>query len=628
MQPLDRQKQKQLGLVIAVLGVVYGDLGTSPLYALRECFHGRHAIAPSSFNVLGVLSLVFWSLILIVSIKYLVFVLRADNRGEGGILAILPLALPERKPGERRRGYSALIAVGVFGAALLYGDGIITPAISVLSAVEGIKIAAPAFDRFILPVTVVVLVALFSFQRAGTGRVGITFGPIMLIWFLALAILGVVSIWRQPSVLAAVNPFHALNFFLHHGWSGLVILGAVVLVLTGSEALYADLGHFGKHPIRLAWFAVALPSLLLNYFGQGALLLQDPSAAENPFYRLAPSWALYPLLALATAAAIIASQALISGAFSLTMQAIQLGYAPRMEIDHTSSTQRGQIYLPLVNTALMLLSISLVLGFRSSSNMAAAYGMAVTLTMLITTVLFYFASRNLWGWSQWRAGLLCGVFLVIESAFLSANVLKIASGGWFPLIVALILFSVMSTWKKGRRILSDKMQESALPVRMLLEDLQRHAPHRVRGTAVYMSGHSDGTPVALLHNLKHNKVLHERVVLLTIATQEVPHVDPSQRLGLERYGEGFFRVTGQYGFMEDANVLELMQKCAELGLEFKIQETTFFLSSETIIAKGSPEMAYWRARLFAFLARNAQRATAFFRLPANRVVELGMQIEL
>ena len=620
--------RREWGLALGALGVVYGDIGTSPLYALRECFHGPHAAAPTPENILGVLSLVFWSLVLIVSVKYLGFILRADNRGEGGILALLSLVLPERS---RRGGISGcgwLMAVGVFGAALLYGDGIITPAITVLGAVEGIRYVTPVFEPFILPITVGLLVALFAVQRAGTGGLGYAFGPLMLLWFIALGLLGANALWREPMALAAANPWHAIRFFARHGFQGFIVLGAVVLVITGSEALYADLGHFGRRPIRRAWFIVALPALLLNYFGQGALLLRNPAAADHPFYRMAPPWALYPMVILATVAAIVASQALISGSFSLTMQAIQLGYLPRLEIDHTSSHQRGQIYLPLVNFTLMLLCIGLVLGFKSSNNLAAAYGVAVTLTMMLTTILFFFMSRRVWHWSSFRAGLFCGVALWVEASFLGANLVKIGQGGWFPLLVALAFYSLMSTWHKGRQILGEKLSETALPMKLFLEEMKHHPPHRVHGTAVYMSGRSKGTPIALLHNLKHNKVLHERIILLNITTSEVPHADPEHRVEIEKLKEGVYRVSGQYGFMEDPNVPELLAQCSKLGLVLKLQEVTYFLSSETIIPRGSAKISFWRAKLFAFLSRNAQRATIFFQLPANRVVELGMQIEL
>jgi KUP system potassium uptake protein len=616
----------KFGLMVAALGVVYGDIGTSPLYALRECFHGDHAIAPTRGNVLGVVSLILWSLLIIVSIKYLMFVMRANHKGEGGILTLLSLAFPNRYARTRLR--RILIGLGVFGAALLYGDGIITPAVSVLSAVEGLNVATSFFEPYVIPITVAILVGLFSFQHIGTGQVGSIFGRITFLWFIAIAILGVRGIIQSPEILVAINPVHGFRFFAENGAASFIVLGAVFLAVTGAEALYADMGAFGVGPIRLAWFALVLPALVLNYLGQGGLLLHDPTAARNPFYYLAPAWALYPMVILATLAAVIASQALISGTFSLTMQAIQLGYFPRMEIRHTSSDKRGQIYLPHVNWALMLACIGLVLGFRSSSALAAAYGIAVTLTMVITTILFYLAARRLWKWSAWKAGLLCGSFLLLELAFCGANFLKVAHGGWFPLVIGAAVYTLMSTWRTGRRLLRERLENSFLPFQLFLEDVLRNPPLRVAGTAVFMSGNSEGTPLALLHNLKHNKVLHRRIIILTIAADEIPHVDPGQRIKVESAQEGFYRVTGHYGFMEEPNVPQLLEACKEHGLEVRTEEATYFLSRETILATKHPGMAIWRERLFALLSRNAQPATAFFGLPANRVVELGMQVEL
>ena len=617
-----------MGMVLGALGVVYGDIGTSPLYALRECFHGPHAMLPTHDNVLGVLSLIFWSLLLIVSLKYLTFVMRADNKGEGGILALLSLAFPEHRAARRTVARYWLVMLGVFGAGLLYGDGMITPAITVLGAVEGLSVATAIFDPYIIPTAVVILVALFSVQRFGTGNMGRVFGPVMAVWFLSLAALGVAGVVKAPEVIKAINPLYAARLFSVDFKTAFVVLGAVFLVLTGGEALYADMGHFGRRPIQRAWFVVVLPSLFLNYLGQGALLLGNPEAAENPFYLLAPSWALYPLVGLATAAAVIASQALISGAFSLTMQAIQLGYSPRLQIDHTSSAERGQIYVPQINWALMIACIGLVVGFGSSSNLAAAYGIAVSLTMIITTVLLYYAARRLWRWGRAACTLLCGFFLVIEFAFCGANCVKIAHGGWFPLVMGAVIFTLMSTWKTGRGLLGLKLQKSSLPLDLFLADVQANPPVRVSGTSVFLSGNSGVTPLALLHNLKHNKVLHQRVIVLTVVTEEVPHVPAAERVEIKPLHSGFWRVLGRYGFMEDPHVPELLEGCRALGLEFNMETTTFFLSRETIIPTRSPGMAIWRERLFAILARNAQPATAFFRLPANRVVELGMQVEV
>ena len=615
-------------LALGALGVVYGDIGTSPLYALRECFAAERGLVPNEQNILGILSLIVWSLTLIVSVKYLGFVMRADNKGEGGILALLSLAFPERKSPDARRVTAVFVGLGIFGAALLYGDGMITPAISVLGAVEGLNIATPAFVRWVVPITVVILVGLFSFQRHGTGAVGRFFGPVMVLWFVVISVLGVRGILHAPEVLGALNPLHAVEFIRANGPKGFFVLGAVFLAITGAEALYADMGHFGRRPIRLAWFVMVMPALLLNYFGQGALLLHDSEATVNPFYRLAPSWALYPLVILATAAAIIASQALISGAFSLTMQAIQLGYCPRMKVEHTSKDTRGQIYIPHVNWLLMLASIGLVIGFKSSSNLAAAYGIAVTLTMIITTLLCFFVERRLWNWNLGVTMIFSGLFLVLELAFFGANLRKVLDGGWFPLVMGLLIFTLMVTWKTGRKVLGDRLRSSFIPLNLFLDDVDRTAPIRVPGTAVFLSSNADSTPLALLHNLKHNRVLHQRIIFLTIQTEDVPHIHTDQRIRLEKMRGDCHRIIARYGFMEDPNVPEILDHCRPLGLEFDWMNTTFFLSRETIIPTKAPGMMLWRERLFAFMSRNAQRPTDFFRIPANRVVELGMQVEM
>ncbi len=618
------------GLTLAALGVVYGDIGTSPLYALRECFGEHHKMAVTPANVLGILSLFVWSLILIVSIKYIVFVMRADNKGEGGILALLSLAFPEKRGHgkERGRGAGVMVGLGLFGAALLYGDGMITPAVSVLGAVEGLNVLTPKLDSAVVPITLVILTGLFLAQRAGTGAVGKVFGPIMIVWFAVISVLGVRAILSEPGVLAALNPWHGVRFLATGQWHVFPILGSVFLVVTGGEALYADMGHFGRRPIRMAWFIMVLPALTLNYLGQGALLLHDPALAQNPFYNLAPKWALIPLVALATAAAVIASQALISGAFSLTMQGIQLGYIPRLAIEHTSERERGQIYLPQVNMALAIACLGLVLEFRSSSNLAAAYGIAVTLTMGITTLLFYFAARRLWNWPWWLSASVCIPAFIIEMAFFGANALKIMHGGWFPLAVGVALFTLMATWKRGRQLLWERVRSSSIPADKFIESIERRQPSRVEGTAVYMAGNSDGTPLALLHNLKHNKVLHRRIVFLTIQVDEDPRVANDERVEIEKLPHGFWRVRARFGFFEDPDVPSVLATCATRGLEFKENETTFFLSRETIIPAKNAGMALWREHLFAVMARNAQSATAFFRLPANRVVELGMQVEI
>jgi KUP system potassium uptake protein len=611
-------------LGVGALGVVYGDIGTSPLYAIRECFHGPHALAPTSGNVLGVLSLVFWSLVLVICVKYLVFVLRADNRGEGGILALMALACP---PGTGNRGGGRLLLLlGLFGAALLYGDGMITPAISVLSAVEGLRIATPALQRLVEPVTVLILIGLFLVQRRGTARVGTMFGPVMLLWFLSIAALGLRQILREPGVLAAVNPAHGVSFFLQNGWHGFLVLGTVFLVVTGGEALYADMGHFGARPIRVVWFSLVLPCLLANYFGQGALLLSNPATAENPFYGLAPSWALYPLVGISTAAAVIASQAVISGSFSLTRQAVQLGYSPRLLIEHTSELQLGQIYVPTINTMLMLCTIGLVLGFHSSSNLAAAYGVAVTATMAITTVLLVIVARKRWKWSPAAAGLLA-LFLVPDLAFFGANALKIPHGGWFPLAVAAGVLTLMTTWRTGRRLLNERLRRESVPLETFLSRRAKNLV-RVPGTAVYLTRATEGAPPALLHNAKHNQVLHERIVLLTILTEASPYVDERERLVFEPIGSGFYRVVVHYGFMEDPAIPAVLTRIQAPDLQIRPEETTYFLGKETIFATHRPGMAMWRERLFSFMARNARSATLFFGLPPGRVVEMGAQVEI
>ncbi|HEX7184956.1 MAG TPA: potassium transporter Kup [Thermoanaerobaculia bacterium] len=611
-------------LALGALGVVYGDIGTSPLYAMRECFHGPHAVPPTETNVLGVLSLIFWSLIIVISIKYLALIVRADNRGEGGILALMALVRTER----RRRWM--LVALGIFGASLLYGDGMIQPSISVLSAVEGLGVATSFFDPYVVPITIAILVGLFMIQRRGTAGLGALFGPIMVVWFLTMAVLGVRWIVTEPRVLVALNPWHAAVFFAHNGGMGFLVLGSVFLVVTGGESLYADMGHFGRTPIRIAWFSLVLPALLLNYFGQGALLLREPEAAEHVFYRLAPSspWLLYPLVALATTATVIASQAVISGAFSLTRQAVQLGYSPRLKIVHTSEEEIGQIYVPAVNWVLMIATIGLVLGFRSSSNVAAAYGVAVTTTMVITTLLAYVVARELWGWSALRAGLTMGAFLILDLSFFGANIIKVPQGGWFPLVVASLVYLLMVTWKQGRRLLSERLGEGLLPVEDFLRNLQPGSPPRVPGTAVFLVTSLEGTPTTLLHNLKHNKVLHEQVVLMSVVTEEVPHVPRRERVDLETLDKGFYRVTAHYGFVQDPRAADVLEALRDKGMNLDLMKTTFFLGRDTLIPTAREGMSTWRKRLFGVMSRNAVRFNDFFRIPPNRVVELGMQVRL
>ncbi len=622
----DPQGKYLLILSLTALGVVYGDIGTSPLYALRECFHGPHSVAVTPANILGVLSLIFWSLIIVITIKYLVFILRADNHGEGGILALTALVTPVRASAEGSRWL--LIMLGLFGAALLYGDGMITPAISVLSAIEGLEVATPFFQPYIIPITIGIIIVIFLFQYRGTARVGVVFGPITLVWFLTLAALGIYHIIQQPGVLAAINPLYGVRFFIINGWHGFLILGSVFLVVTGGEALYADMGHFGRKAIRLGWFAIVLPALMLNYFGQGALLISRPETAANPFYQMSPGWALYPMVILAAAATVIASQAVISGSFSLTRQAVQLGYSPRVDIEHTSIEQIGQIYIPVVNWGLMIACIGLVLGFRSSSNLAAAYGVAVTTTMVITTLLFYVVARNCWKWSLPKALLLCGTFLVIDLSFFGANILKVPHGGWFPLVVATLIFIVMSTWKTGRRILGYRLEESARPIEDFLGRLQADSIVRVPGTSIFMSGNPRVTPPALSKNLKHNRVLHEDVVILTVSTEEIPHAAPDRRVSVEDLGQGFYRIVVRYGFMEDPNIPEVLKTIDMPGLNLDLEHATFFLGRERLIATKEKGMALWREKIFVWMSRNSREATSFFCLPPDRVIEVGTQVEL
>jgi KUP system potassium uptake protein len=613
-------------LTLTALGVVYGDIGTSPLYTIRECFYGTHAVPVTPENVLGVLSMVLYALFIVISIKYIVVVMRADNQGEGGILALTAL-LPPRYA-SNRAGISVLVGLGIFGAALLYGDGMITPAISVLGAVEGLQVETPLFAPYVVPMSVAILVVLFLFQKYGTHGVGRLFGPIMVVWFVTIAGLGISWIVREPSIVGAMNPLHAVRYFRAHGLPGIAVLGAVFLAVTGGEALYADMGHFGKTPIRIAWFALVLPALVLNYFGQGALLLLNGAAARQPFFLLAPSWALFPLVGIATAAAIIASQALISGAFSLTQQAIQLGYAPRLNIEHTSSHEMGQVYVPQVNWALMMSTILIVIGFGSSSALAAAYGIAVTMTMVITAVLLHVIAVERWKWPTPVALAITLVFLTIDLTFFGANLLKLFQGGWLPIVIGACIFAVMTTWKTGRRIVAERLVARAIPVDHFLEVITAAPPIRVPGTAVFMTAQPRGIPPALAHNLRHNKMLHEHVVLLTVRTAPVPHVPDDQRVSVDALGFGIFTVRLVYGFMEDPHVPHALHEARALGLHIDLDDITYFLGRETILVTGRRGMARWRERLFVVITRNAVGATAFFRLPPERVVELGVQVEI
>ncbi len=611
-------------LTLAALGVVYGDIGTSPLYALREVFASEHhplAITPD--NVLGILSLVFWALMAVISGKYVSFIMRADNRGEGGIMALMALALRKTPPG---RGRNLIVMLGLFGAALFYGDGIITPAISVLSAVEGLQVITPTLKPFVIPLALLVLVFLFAIQKHGTASVGRLFGPIMLLWFATLSILGVSNIVAEPAVLRALNPAWGAAFLAANPVLGFFSLGGVVLVITGGETLYADMGHFGRNPIRLAWFALVLPALLLNYFGQGALLLADPATIENPFYLLAPAWALYPLVVLSTVATVIASQAVISGVFSITQQAMQLGYLPRFEVRHTSESEMGQIYLPAINWLLLAAVIVLVIGFGSSSNIAAAYGIAVTGTMLITNLLVFVVARAQWHWKAWQAALCILPFLLIDIAFFAANSTKIIAGGWFPLAFGLLIFAVMTTWKRGRELLHEKLGQQSIELAPFLESLALGGATRVPGTAVFLTARPGGVPRAMLHSLKHYKVLHERMVIVTIRIFDVPYVPEIDRVEVTPLAESFWQVTVQYGFKDEPDLPAALALCAQFGLEFEMMDTSFFLGREALIARPSKAMAYWRVLLFAAMFRNATSITAFFKLPSNRVVELGSQV--
>ncbi len=612
-------------LALAALGVVYGDIGTSPLYALKEVFGGAHHPVPiTPDNVLGILSLVFWALMAVVSGKYVSFIMRANNRGEGGIMALMALALRNSPAGSRKRWI--IVTLGLFGAALFYGDGVITPAISVLSAVEGLEVIAPAFKPFVIPLSLIVLIGLFIIQRRGTASVGKLFGPVMVIWFGVLALFGVSNIITEPSVLRALNPAWGVSFLFANPSLGFFSLASVVLVLTGGEALYADMGHFGRRPIQLAWFGMVLPALLLNYFGQGALLLRDPAAIENPFYLLAPNWALMPLVILSTIATVIASQAVISGAFSMTLQAMQLGYLPRFQVRHTSESEMGQIFLPAINWVLLVAVIALVLGFGSSDNLAAAYGIAVTGTMLITNLLAFVVTRDMWGWKTWQAVLCVLPFVVIDGAFFTANSTKIVAGGWFPLVFGLAVFIVLTTWKRGREVLHMKLDQDSIELAPFITSLGLGGCTRVPGTAVFLTGRPEGVPRSMLHSLKHYKVLHERMVIVTIRIFDVPFVPEIDRVEVANLGESFWRVTVHYGFKEEPDLPAALGECAHFGLAFDMMDTSFFLGRETLIPRFGGEMASWRVLLFALMFRNASSLTAFFKIPSNRVVELGSQI--
>ncbi|CAN6134226.1 Kup K+ transporter [Methylophilaceae bacterium] len=620
-------KTKLSALTLAALGVVFGDIGTSPLYTMKEVFSvGAHPVPLTEVNMFGILSLIVWALIMVVSVKYVAFIMRADNRGEGGIMALLALA-SHNAAGDAKKQHTIML-LGILGACMFYADGMITPAISVLSAVEGLELAAPVLHPMILPVTLLVLFILFWAQSKGTALVGAFFGPIMLLWFSVLGVLGVMGIMQNPSILQAINPIYALNFLTVSPWVAFVALGAVVLAVTGAEALYADMGHFGRLPIRLAWFGFVLPALVLNYFGQGALILQDPSSVKNPFYLLAPEWMLYPLIFLATLAAVIASQAVITGAFSVSRQALQLGYLPRMHVEHTSESEEGQIYMPRVNWGLMLGVMALVLSFKSSGNLAAAYGIAVTGDMVITTLLAGIVFHHIWGWSKLRTGMLVALFLVVDVAFFSANVLKIPDGGWVPLVIGIVIFTLMLTWKTGRNMLYSMLKNEAMAIDPFIAAVGAHPPLRVSGTAIFMTPNLDGVPHAMLHNLKHNKVLHEKMVLLTVKFLDYPHTSNEERVTVEDLPNEFYRVTVRYGFKDEPDLPRDLILCAEQGLVLDAMDTSFFVGKEILIASNASGMAFWRKKIFIGLFRSAETITNQFKLPPNRVVELGSQLKI
>jgi KUP system potassium uptake protein len=628
MVQADQSRNTLAALSLAALGIVYGDIGTSPLYAEKEVFNPTHGIPFTEDSIIGGVSAIFWSLMIVVSLKYVVLIMRADNKGEGGIMALLALVSTSVK--DHADWVKPLAILGVFGAALFYGDGVITPAISVLSAIEGLEVATPVLKPYVVPLTVIVVVLLFIFQNRGSSAVGALFGPVMLLWFATLSAAGIYQIVQVPHILTALNPFHALSFTTRYGWSSFVVLGAVVLAVTGAEALYADMGHFGKKSIRLAWFWYVFPALTLNYLGQGALLIANPKAVENPFYLMFPSWALYPMVALSTAATVIASQAVISGTYSMTKQAIQLGFLPRTRIVQTSSRQIGQIYVPLVNWILMVAIVAAVIGFGSSSNLASAYGVAVTGTMMITTFLTFFVVRYGWHYNLLLCVLSTGFFLIVDAAFFSANLLKIREGGWFPLAMGALIFTVMVTWRRGREILFDCQRESSIPLEPFLVSLFDHPIQRVSGTAIFLVGNPEAVPHALLHNLTHNKVLHERVVFLTVVIRDVPWVAAEERVKVQPMGHDCYRVKLNYGFRDNPDVPKALELCQGQcqGLVFNTLETSFFLSRETVIPTAGDGMADWREKLFAAMFRNAGSAVEFFNIPANRVIELGTQIQI
>ncbi|MES2262435.1 MAG: potassium transporter Kup [Pseudomonadota bacterium] len=622
----EHKKNKLVALTLGAVGIVYGDIGTSPLYTLKTVFDPEHGLALNAANLLGVISLIFWGLTIIVSLKYVTLVLRADNRGEGGVMALMALALGSVSKGSRL--YGVLLMTGVFGAALFYGDSVITPAISVLSAIEGLEVATPAFKPYVVPLTIVVLVLLYSAQRHGTAGIGRWFGPIMLLWFGALATMGVINIAKNPGILAALNPVHACAFMIDNRYIAFVALGAVVLAFTGAEALYADMGHFGKKPIRAAWFLIAFPALALNYLGQGGMLLAHPEAISNPFYQQLGAWSIYPLVLLSTVATVIASQATISGTFSMTKQAIALGFLPRMRVLHTSESEIGQIYMPAVNWLQLIVVLIAVVGFGSSDSLAAAYGIAVTATMLATTILTFFVIRYRWKMNLLLCWAATGCFIVVDITFFSANALKLFHGGWFPLLLGSILFMVMLTWKRGRQLVFQNLQKHAIPLDDFLQSLFVAPPPRVPGSAIFLRGESDGVPHAMLHNLSHNKVLHERVVFLTVTIADEPWIVPANRVRITALGHECYQLNVHYGFKDEPDIPNVLALCAELGLPFEMMETSFFIARQTVISTPGEGMMPWREHLFVTMSRNARDAADYFRIPSNRVIELGTQVEI
>ena len=619
-------KSSTAALTVAAIGIVYGDIGTSPLYTMQTIFSKEYGLDLNNFNILGVVSLIMWGLFSVVALKYVTLILRADNRGEGGIMALMALAL--ESVGKQSRWHIVLLMLGLFGAALFYGDGVITPAMSVISAIEGLNVATPSFATYVVPITVVVLIALYFIQRKGTAGIGVFFGPIMILWFAALSVMGVINIVKAPVILQALNPMHAIAFLMHHGWIAFVALGAVVLAFTGAEALYADMGHFGKRPIRLAWFGVVFPALMLNYLGQGGLLMTNPAAVENPFYNQLGAWSIYPLVALSTVAAVIASQATISGTYSMTKEAISLGLLPRLSVIHTSVKEIGQIYMPMVNWIQLVAVLGAVVGFQSSANLAAAYGLAVTATMFITTILTFFVEPYRWKYNLFLCLLSTGFFFIIDAAFFSANALKILNGGWFPLVLGACMFTVMLTWHKGRELVFKNLRIHAIPLKDFLSSLFITPPHRVEGTAIFLRSASEGVPHALLHNLSHNKILHERVIFLTVYNQEIPWVPFNERVRVTNLGNNCFQLDVFYGFKNEPDIPNALELAASAGLEFNLMETSFFVTRQTIVSRPDHQMSAWREWLFVTMSRTARDAADYYRIPSNRVIEVGSQVEI